>query len=252
LETATDGGPANAGQPGPLPRGAHDGALSNNAAHDDHHAESGMTATHEGNKVFVPDATPMWLETVTATAGNITTRSDIERRDQRMTRTDQPQVSELAEELYRVLSKLFTVLRRGDTSRLATGDLSRAQLSILFALLDRGPLRMNELAAHEHVRNPTTTVAIRLEELGLVKRCGDPSDLRAVLVDITPRGVAVQRESLANRRAVLASMLKRLNDNEVNTLTEALVPLERLKRIGSQTNKPSQSRTAAHCPAVHR
>jgi DNA-binding MarR family transcriptional regulator len=209
-----------------------------------------MTATHEGNKVFVPDATPMWLETVTATAGNITTRSDIERRDQRMTRTDQPQVSELAEELYRVLSKLFTVLRCGDTSRLATGDLSRAQLSILFALLDRGPLRMNELAAHEHVRNPTTTVAIRrLEDLGLVKRCGDPSDLRAVLVDITPRGAAVQRESLANKRAVLASMLKRLNENEVNTLIEALVPLE---RIGSQTNKPSQSRTAAHCPAVHR
>jgi hypothetical protein len=59
----------------------------------------------------------------------------------------------------------------------------------------------------------------------------------------------VQRESLANRRAVLASMLKRLSENEVNTLTEALVPLE---RIGSQTNKPSQSRTAAHCPAVHR
>jgi DNA-binding MarR family transcriptional regulator len=205
---------------------------------------------HEANKLFCWMPTLMWRETAMVT----TTRSDIEKRDQRMTRTDQPQVSELAEELYRVLSKLFAALRRGDTRRLATGDLTRAQLSILFALLDRGPIRMTELAAHEHVRNPTTTVAIRrLEVLGLVKRCGDPSDLRAVLVDITPRGVAVQRESLANRRAVLASMLKQLNENDVNTMTKALVPLSRLERIGDQTtNKPSQSRTAARCPSAHR
>ena len=47
---------------------------------------------------------------------------------------------------------------------------------------------MTDLAAHERVRTPTTTVAIRrLEKIGLVKRSRDPSDLRAVLVDITPR-----------------------------------------------------------------
>ena len=50
---------------------------------------------------------------------------------------------------------------------------------------------MTELAAHERVRTPTTTVAIRrLEKIGLVKRSRDPSDLRAVLVDITPEGLA--------------------------------------------------------------
>jgi DNA-binding MarR family transcriptional regulator len=99
----------------------------------------------------------------------------------------QPQVGELAEELHRVLTKVFSVLRRGDTSRATTGDLTLAQLSILVTLLERGPIRMTELAAHERVRTPTTTVAIRrLEKLGLVKRSRDPSDLRAVLVDITP------------------------------------------------------------------
>jgi DNA-binding MarR family transcriptional regulator len=140
-----------------------------------------------------------------------------------------PELTELAEGLHRTLSKLFAILRRGDTSRVATGDLTLAQLSILLTLLDRGPIRMTELAAHERVRTPTTTVAIRrLEKLGLVKRSRDPSDLRAVLVNITPRGLSVHRESLANRRAALAAMLNQLSDSDLDTLTRALAPLERL------------------------
>ena len=141
------------------------------------------------------------------------------------------QVSELAGELQRVLSKVFSVLRRGDTNRTnaAGGDLTLAQLSILLTLLDQGPIRMTELAAHERVRTPTTTVAIRrLEKLGLVKRSRDPSDLRAVLVDVTPEGLVQHREALATRQAYLATLLSRLSDEELDTLAKALAPLERL------------------------
>jgi len=141
----------------------------------------------------------------------------------------EPQVTELAGELHRALSKVFSVLRRGDTNRGTAGELTLAQLSILLTLLDKGPIRMTELAALERVRTPTTTVAIRrLEKLGLVKRTRDPSDLRAVLVDITPRGLAQHRESLANRRSALASMLSRLSEEDLQTLTDAIAPLERL------------------------
>src|SRR4029079_7006133 len=153
------------------------------------------------------------------------------------------QVGELAGELQRVLSKVFSVLRRGDTSRNEAGDLTLAQLSILLTLLEQGPIRMTELAAHERVRTPTTTVAIRrLEKLGLVKRSRDPSDLRAVLVDITPEGLAPHQgalahrrailaqhqEALANRRAFLATLLEKLGPEELETLSKALVPLERI------------------------
>src|SRR5580692_11290603 len=139
-------------------------------------------------------------------------------------------VSELAEGLHRALGKLFSILRRGDpTSGAAGAELTLAQLSILVTLLDQGPIRMTDLAAHERVRTPTTTVAIRrLEKIGLVKRSRDPSDLRAVLVDITPRGLAVHRESLTNRIAALASLLSQLPAPDVETLTKALAPLERL------------------------
>src|ERR1700756_5718453 len=141
----------------------------------------------------------------------------------------QHDVTELAEGLHRVLAKLVSVLRRGDTSRASTNDLTLAQLSILVTLIDRGPIRMTELAAHERVRTPTTTVAFRrLEKLGLEDRSKDQSDLRAVLVDITDKGLAVHRESLANRRAALASMLATLSDDDRETLAKALVPLERL------------------------
>ena len=144
----------------------------------------------------------------------------------------EPQVTELAGELQQVLSKLFSVLRRGDSNRNTPeggADLTLAQLSILLTLLDKGPIRMTELAAHERVRTPTTTVAIRrLEKLGLVKRSRDPSDLRAVLVDVTPRGLVQHREAVATRRSKLAGMLGRLSDEERTALTRALEPLARL------------------------
>ncbi len=145
----------------------------------------------------------------------------------------EPQTGELAGELQRVLSKLFSVLRRGDTNRgaahAAGADLTLAQLSILLTLLDCGPIRMTELAAHERVRTPTTTVAIRrLEKLGLVKRSRDPSDLRAVLVEVTPRGLVQHREALDARRAFLASMLNNLTAEDRATLAAALGSLDRL------------------------
>jgi DNA-binding MarR family transcriptional regulator len=141
----------------------------------------------------------------------------------------EPQVAELAGDLQRVLSKLFSVLRRGDANRGAAGDLTLAQLSILLTLLETGPIRMTELAARERVRTPTTTVAIRrLEKLGLVKRSRDPSDLRAVLVEVTAEGLIQHREALAARRAHLATMLSKLSDSDRGMLIDALLPLEHL------------------------
>jgi DNA-binding MarR family transcriptional regulator len=96
-------------------------------------------------------------------------------------------------------------------------------------LLDSGPIRMTELATRERVRTPTTTVAIRrLENVGLVKRSRDPSDMRAVLVEVTPQGQIQYQEALQARRTHLAELLSRLSDDERTDLVRALKPLERL------------------------
>ena len=139
------------------------------------------------------------------------------------------QFVELASDLQRVLAKLVTVMRRGDTHSGTRPDLTLAQVSILLTLLDSGPIRMTELAARERVRTPTTTVAIRrLEKLGLVKRSRDPSDMRAVLVEVTPDGLVQYEDALHARRSHLAELLGRLTESERADLVRALKPLERL------------------------
>lgn len=142
------------------------------------------------------------------------------------------QATDLAGDLQRVLAKLITVVRRGDVNRGSRPDLTMAQLSILLTLLDSGPIRMTELAARERVRTPTTTVAIRrLEKLGLVKRTRDPSDMRAVLVEVTPEGFVQHRDALEARRHHLAELLGHLTADERADLIRALKPLERLTTL---------------------
>ena len=151
----------------------------------------------------------------------------------------QPQLVDLASELQRVLSKLITVVRRGDTNSGSRPDLTLAQVSILLTLLDSGPIRMTELASRERVRTPTTTVAIRrLEKLGLVKRSRDPSDMRAVLVEVTPEGLVQYREALEARRLHLVELLSRLTETEHGDLVRALKPLERLTSVEDSRVQP--------------
>jgi DNA-binding MarR family transcriptional regulator len=138
-------------------------------------------------------------------------------------------VDELADGLHRVLMALILRAQRRDRSRLAIGDLTAAQLSILLTLRDQGPIRMSKLSLVERVCAPSLTVAIRrLVTLGLVKRSRDTADLRSVFVELTPKGLAVQRESLANHQANAVTVLSRLSGAELDALTKALAPLERL------------------------
>jgi DNA-binding MarR family transcriptional regulator len=134
-----------------------------------------------------------------------------------------------AAELYKVLSEVFQVLGRRDPGDILAGDLTLAQLSILMALQECGPMRMTALAAHQRVRTPTVTVAIRrLQKLGLVDRSRDPNDLRAVVVGITAHGHAMRCNALATRHTQLAAMLTALSPEDRVSLNEALSPLERL------------------------
>ncbi|AKK25455.1 MarR family winged helix-turn-helix transcriptional regulator [Mycobacterium sp. EPa45] len=149
-----------------------------------------------------------------------------------MTGEVEPRVADLAADLQQVLLKVFMALRRRDASRGTAGDLTLAQVSILVTLLEHGPIRMTELAARERVRTPTTTVAIRrLERLGLVKRCRDKTDLRAVLVEVTQAGMVQHRESLDARHAMLADILAQLTDQERANLCGGLRPLEKLTNV---------------------
>ncbi|CAN5815031.1 MarR family transcriptional regulator [soil metagenome] len=144
------------------------------------------------------------------------------------TATQSPHVVELAVGLQRALSNVFGVLRRVGPPVMG-GELTLAQLSILITLLEDGPMRMTALAAHERVRTPTATVAVRrLEKAGRVTRTADPSDRRATLVGITPQGQDEHRAALEGRCAALSRLLNQLSADELRALSRALGPLERL------------------------
>jgi DNA-binding MarR family transcriptional regulator len=84
----------------------------------------------------------------------------------------------------------------------------------------------------------------RLETLELVKRSRDPADLRLVLVDTTPKGLALHRESLADMRASAVQRLRRLSQAELDALTKALAPLERLAGSADRRTPATAVRSA--------
>ena len=116
--------------------------------------------------------------------------------------------------------------------RVQRRDLSRTAASVLAALRDHGPQRITALAASEAVAQPTmTTLVGRLERDGLVRRGGDPVDARAVLVTITPDGLARLLRIREARAAAIDTRLAELDPDEREALSAALPALGKLAAV---------------------
>ena len=116
--------------------------------------------------------------------------------------------------------------------RVQRHDLSRTAASVLAALRDHGPQRITALAASEAVAQPTmTTLVGRLERDGLVRRGGDPGDARAVLVTMTPDGLARLLRIREARAAAIEDRLAELDPDEREALSAALPALGKLAAV---------------------
>lgn len=111
----------------------------------------------------------------------------------------------------------------------AGSGLTASGESALATIARHGPVSLGDLAAHEGVKPPsvTTTVAA-LEAQGLVTRSVDAADRRVSLVAVTPRGRLRLQRSRNRKTAYLAARLARLDEREVEVLTDAASILERL------------------------
>ncbi|MGE0220839.1 MarR family winged helix-turn-helix transcriptional regulator, partial [Mycolicibacterium sp.] len=104
-----------------------------------------------------------------------------------------------------------------------------AQARLLSTIEDHGAARISDLAALDHCSQPTMTTQVRrLEDAGMVTRAPDPQDARAVLIRITDAGVAALRQARADRGAVVDPYLEQLSESDRQTLTDAVVVMERL------------------------
>ncbi|HZV48145.1 MAG TPA: MarR family transcriptional regulator [Candidatus Dormibacteraeota bacterium] len=130
----------------------------------------------------------------------------------------------LASRLRLAVTRLNRRLRRQDDTR-----LSPSVQSALATLARHGPLSLGELAAHEALRPPTVTgIVSDLEARSLVARDPDPHDRRVVRVTVTPAGRALLERSRRRKTEYLAARLRRLDEDRLRALEDAVEVLELL------------------------
>ncbi len=105
----------------------------------------------------------------------------------------------------------------------AQTDLLLADNEALLNLAqDEGGLRMTDISKRLILsKGGTTKVVDRLEKKGLVRRFQNPSDRRALIVEITPEG----RKTLAAIRPIVDQVIeeywgKHLSDDEASTVVD--------------------------------
>jgi MarR family transcriptional regulator, 2-MHQ and catechol-resistance regulon repressor len=142
-----------------------------------------------------------------------------------------PTLREDAAVLRRSLSELIRVYGFRDRDRICCHDISVTQSHALDALVQGGPLTLNELAAELYLDKSTTSrVVDGLEKKGYAARLDNPASRRSILVDATEDGIqlrdCIEREMLAEEMHLLSGF-----DPETRRAAARLV--ERLARAAS-------------------
>ncbi len=131
----------------------------------------------------------------------------------------------LANRLRPVLLRLNRQLRREIHSLGVTGG----QVSLLVQIKYHPGIGIRELAALERMSVPGMSKFIsRLEESGLVQRAPVEGDQRRVGLTLTGQGQKVLRSVKSKRTAWLASRLRELRPDELETIDAAIEPLAHL------------------------
>lgn len=111
----------------------------------------------------------------------------------------------------------------------AGAGLSPTLIAALATIDHLGPMTPSELADVERVKRPTATrIAAALEKEGLITRAADPSDGRACLLSTSREGKALIKRVRSRKNAYISRRLRKLGDEDVETLERAAEVLERM------------------------
>ena len=132
---------------------------------------------------------------------------------------------ELADRLHSAAIHMLRRVARED----AKSGLGAPALSALSVIVFGGPISLGRLAEAERVRPPTMTRTVQaLEAAGLVRREADPGDGRVVRLRATAPGTRVLHAARARRVDALASSLRSLPEQDLQTLELAVDVLDRI------------------------
>lgn len=107
--------------------------------------------------------------------------------------------------------------------------LTPPRLSALSVVVFAGPISLGDLAAAEQVKPPTMTRLVdALASAGLVRREAAPEDARRSIVAATEKGIRLLQQGRSRRIARLQARLQELTAEELQTLDQATLTLERV------------------------
>lgn len=133
----------------------------------------------------------------------------------------------LVERILDSFDRIGAVLRADGWSAGETLGLTPTQATVLSYLANRGPVRLQEVAAHLGVSLPTASASIdALERKMLVARRKDATDARALALTLTAEGKATVAR-LQNQSSRLGSIIGALPETEQAGLFLHLVKLIR-------------------------
>jgi DNA-binding MarR family transcriptional regulator len=129
----------------------------------------------------------------------------------------------------RVLDELGRVIRH--LTRISGGPddgpaMTATQRLALFELVEEGALRLNDLAARMGTSAPTASRAVdTLVEAGLVERLTDPTDRRALHIEVTAEGRARVERRKARVAAAFRPAASGMPEADRNRLADLLARL---------------------------
>ena len=144
-----------------------------------------------------------------------------------MVTTLQTRDERIAESAARLRPAIVRTARR--MRQEAGGELSPTLIASLATIERHGPLTPSELADIERVKRPTATrIAAALEKDDLIERAADPTDGRACLLSTSREGKALIKRVRSRKNAYISRRLRKLGDEDVETLARAAEVLERM------------------------
>lgn len=118
--------------------------------------------------------------------------------------------------------------RRAEQTRLAgagqvRNSMDRAAYLLLSRLDKEGPMGVKALAASMGIDSSTVTRQVApLVDTGLVKRASHPEDGRAVVLQLSPRGLSRLEDVRSSRRLLMAELTHDWAPDERETFTKLL------------------------------
>ncbi len=132
---------------------------------------------------------------------------------------------EVAREIRPFLTKLYVAYFRISEQ----SDITGPQLSIMERLIEKGSMRISQLAQEEGIRMPTASNTLhQLEQRDLVRRVRDETDRRGVKVEITDKGIEEHNRVADERTRYVAEMVATLDADSLQQLKEATPALAAL------------------------